>query len=378
MGLFNRDLFVTADRQAPTNLSWLSHTTACLRAFAFSIIDLKKSEGVNPFHNFDRSNKRFVGIRTKINRYRCAMVNFSVNSRSNETNVPSSLTPLPAVSAAGLLMIIALFPGLAFATTVPLATDNQWLSLGGAYCGAFPTSSSGFPTCVGTASGSLATDTQYSHQSWADNLGISQVGGGSISANALRIYTKSNASASRASAVMQDTYTLSGAEGDVDIKVLYEADGYFNILDDYLGRPAGRGTANIKIGTSMLRDELFGGTDVGGPTVGEGYTTGFIFENKKIDFQLKIEKIITVTAGTAFDLAFFFALTNSNAVEGNGLNTALIDFELPDSYTLTSEGGWTSPSALTPVPLPAALPLFATGLVGLGFAGYRRRKEKTA
>jgi len=30
------------------------------------------------------------------------------------------------------------------------------------------------------------------------------------------------------------------------------------------------------------------------------------------------------------------------------------------------------------VPIPAALPLFATAIAGLGFAGYRKRKSKVA
>jgi len=37
-----------------------------------------------------------------------------------------------------------------------------------------------------------------------------------------------------------------------------------------------------------------------------------------------------------------------------------------------------SGNPIDPVPLPAALPLFATGLVGLGLLGWRRKKKAAA
>jgi hypothetical protein len=46
-----------------------------------------------------------------------------------------------------------------------------------------------------------------------------------------------------------------------------------------------------------------------------------------------------------------------------------------DAHVATSTINFTSPSA---VPLPTALPLFATGLVGLGLLGWRRKKKAIA
>jgi hypothetical protein len=61
--------------------------------------------------------------------------------------------------------------------------------------------------------------------------------------------------------------------------------------------------------------------------------------------------------------------------EGNFLATAFVDpyFTVPDGYSiLTSPGIGNSLAAVTPI--PAALPLFATGLGVLGLLSRRRKK----
>ena len=52
-------------------------------------------------------------------------------------------------------------------------------------------------------------------------------------------------------------------------------------------------------------------------------------------------------------------------IDGNGYVAFNTDF--PGSFTLSNSA--------SPVPLPATLPLFASGLVGLGWLGRRRRKQ---
>jgi hypothetical protein len=44
----------------------------------------------------------------------------------------------------------------------------------------------------------------------------------------------------------------------------------------------------------------------------------------------------------------------------------------------TNFGGGEILGFLTPVPLPGTLPLFATGLVGLGLLGWRRKRKAQA
>ncbi|MGF1641472.1 MAG: VPLPA-CTERM sorting domain-containing protein [Rhodospirillales bacterium] len=56
---------------------------------------------------------------------------------------------------------------------------------------------------------------------------------------------------------------------------------------------------------------------------------------------------------------------------------ALFVEAFPDGLPVLLEAEWdfTNATAPTPVPVPAALPLFLSGLAALGFAGWRRRKS---
>lgn len=69
------------------------------------------------------------------------------------------------------------------------------------------------------------------------------------------------------------------------------------------------------------------------------------------------QQLLSLALGALTANPFYLKLTFSAAFTRNGTNTA--EFLV---------------ATLTPVPLPAALPLFLTGLAGLGFAGRIRRK----
>jgi hypothetical protein len=53
-------------------------------------------------------------------------------------------------------------------------------------------------------------------------------------------------------------------------------------------------------------------------------------------------------------------------------------FTIPsDQLFVTAQSAWTI-VPLVPTPLPAALPLFATGLGALGLLGWRRKRKQAA
>jgi hypothetical protein len=58
--------------------------------------------------------------------------------------------------------------------------------------------------------------------------------------------------------------------------------------------------------------------------------------------------------------------------------TWLIDGQNTSNFNLASTGQGDVNLVLTPVPLPAALPLFAAALGGAGLAGWRRRRKAAA
>lgn len=256
------------------------------------------------------------------------------------------------------------------ADPIPDPTDRQWLSVGSGYC--YANAPNGTPTCPGggTATGSIDPATEFTDPYWKQ-YGVYIGGGGSTSANTLRVFVRANSGFSRTTAVIRDTYVLLGPAGTVDIGAAFTADGSVDILDT--GVPgvgfAGQAYATIAIGTGMST----GGTSVVGYLAGDVYETGFVNSPAHFEFDLATSVTKTVTVGTAFDLAFVFQVHGSIAYQADGLSTGLIDFTLPDGYTLTSTLGWTSPTATTTVPAPASVAILAVGLVGLRIMRPRRR-----
>lgn len=78
--------------------------------------------------------------------------------------------------------------------------------------------------------------------------------------------------------------------------------------------------------------------------------------------------------GTIYPLAAFAA----RGLEGND-DISFVGNVLTTNFRVTEPGDWVRVITASPVPLPAALPLFATGLGLIGFmAARRKRKENSA
>lgn len=257
------------------------------------------------------------------------------------------------------------------ASAGPLSTDHQWLSVGANY--GFNPAQNGTPTVAETGSGFIDPTSEFTDPYW-QNFGVFQGGGGSTSANTLRVYSEGNSSFTRATAVVEDTYTLSGPAGSVSIEVQFSADGFIDIIQNPpFSYEVGVGSAKIEIGSSMVHSGTQSGLDINGFIVGDNFGTGIVNNQNgdkvlHYDFDLLATHTMTVATGTPFGLAFLFETHGVSGVRANGLNTGLIDFTLPEGYTLTSELGWTSP-----VPEPTTHVLIGLGLAGFSFA--RRRKS---
>ena len=81
---------------------------------------------------------------------------------------------------------------------------------------------------------------------------------------------------------------------------------------------------------------------------------------------------VTVDNATTFIIAF----GNPPVLPGGGLTGTTFKFEEDGGNAISS--GKFYISSMTVVPIPAALPLFATALAGLGLFGWRKRKAGTA
>ena len=82
---------------------------------------------------------------------------------------------------------------------------------------------------------------------------------------------------------------------------------------------------------------------------------------------------VDLTRNLDLNVIYEVAMTTL-ASSGGGTGTAFLDpfFSVGSGYQLTFSAGIGNAAAVTPI--PAALPLFASGLGGLGLVGWRRRK----
>jgi hypothetical protein len=107
-------------------------------------------------------------------------------------------------------------------------------------------------------------------------------------------------------------------------------------------------------------------------TDNSGNISGWDFQVSAGDFTIPGQQTNTIISGS--NTGDFGELTTCTARSSIGTCTAT-DGQFGISPSISS-GTWSS--ALVPTPLPAALPLFATGLGALGLLGWRRKKKTQA
>jgi len=187
---------------------------------------------------------------------------------------------------------------------------------------------------------------------------------------------------------MEDTYTVFGTQsGPFNIPVQLNMTGTMRSVNLGTGTSIGHQmvgtTVSAEIGTfnpdstndfnESLRVTAFPGASSSflAPTAAAGAPFSLPFD---ITASYVLENVLV---GGSFTLAF--GLTSFVSIgEIDSLNTGHISFVLPEGVFLRSAlggefGERADPSA---VPLPAALPLFATGLGAFGLVAWRRRRMK--
>jgi hypothetical protein len=68
--------------------------------------------------------------------------------------------------------------------------------------------------------------------------------------------------------------------------------------------------------------------------------------------------------------AYRFNLNYNSSLSSPGINV--------QHFNVRTDGTFTTGAAVPEIPLPAALPLFATGIGGLGLLGWRRKRRAKA
>lgn len=210
---------------------------------------------------------------------------------------------------------------------------------------------------------------------------------GANSANALTLTVDDIGVGAGAEAVLTDNVVpglinFAGAAG-----------GFFLVVSTGLGAPNVGGPGQAEIDLSVQASSNVAGTlqvtleDTGlSIPTGSSGSAGLRSDlgiNSLNDASVTVESFIRIGASAVFE-----ALSTLSSVSGGvdlvetlrrTINTG-DTFDLRTVITVTHEDKFASSSAdanlnVAPIPLPAALPLFLTALLGLGFVGRQRRRQ---
>jgi hypothetical protein len=166
-----------------------------------------------------------------------------------------------------------------------------------------------------------------------------------------------------------DTYTFApGVPYNDPTPVGWSASGSFSILDSYL-------SGDFSVPTTDLYSLSFTLTTPGGS---QTFGLSDLVSGGTLNFTGTGTPPATLDGGGGSQ----FVLANGYEIDiGPNIIPGFLAFLVADSPTTSAVavwGDWTSTVSDTATPLPAALPLFATGLAALGLLGWRRKRKAQA
>ena len=179
---------------------------------------------------------------------------------------------------------------------------------------------------------------------------------------------------------LSDTFTVHGAgSGPVSLTAVWHATG--TVSSVHLG--GGNyilGATQIRIGTlgstNIAAGTLYNIAAFSGPDTSKVTAPSNIFTDSPNSFSADMTAKYTFLAdiGSTFNMAF--GLSSGFSFGATDFShTATLSFQTGDGVYLTSGlGGTFGDAPLGATPVPAALPMFATGLGVLGFLVRRKRK----
>lgn len=274
-----------------------------------------------------------------------------------------------ALGAAGLLVAtLATMPLSASAATVFIqVTENN---SGHALCNTL---------CTQIVSGGPATQAPVA---FSNSAGSYINGYGEVTASTMKMSSSTN-DAGGVSLGLSDTFMVQGAgSGPVSLTAVWHATGTFGSV----GLPGG---GNYLLGATQIRIGTMGTFPVGpntlytvsafsGPSTSKVTSPSNEFHGSGGAFSYGADMTAAYTfladIGTSFDMAFYLSSGFTYGATDFS-HTATLSFLTPDGVYLTSGlGGTFGDAPLAETPIPAALPLFASGLGALGFLARRKRK----